>query len=313
MLIGNYDKILEKISNISGLEKEEVERRVEAKRAKLSGLISREGAAQVVAAELGINFDNEKLKINELLPGMRKANIIGKVISIFPIREFEKNGRKGKVTNLIIADETSNIKVVLWDTNHIELIEKNKINLGTVVDISNASMRDSELHLGSFSELKLSEEVLENVKSEMVSKEKDISKFKNLENTTTRAFVVQVFEPRFFEVCPECKKKPSLEGENYVCLEHGKIIPEKRALLNLVLDDGTETIRATAFHDALSFLGLTNLEEKDVLDRQKNDLLGKELIFSGSVRKNKLFNNMEFIISKADEVDVEELITSLEK
>ena len=57
MIEGNYDKIIEKISKSSGLEKEEIERRIAAKRAKLAGLISKEGAAQVIAAELGISFD----------------------------------------------------------------------------------------------------------------------------------------------------------------------------------------------------------------------------------------------------------------
>jgi len=63
----------------------------------LAGLISQEGAAQIVAAELGINFDNEKLKINELLPGMRKVNVVGKVINLFPVRTFTtKKGGRGK-------------------------------------------------------------------------------------------------------------------------------------------------------------------------------------------------------------------------
>ena len=47
----NYEKILERISRSSGVEKEELDRRVEAKRAKLSGLISKDGAAQIIAAE----------------------------------------------------------------------------------------------------------------------------------------------------------------------------------------------------------------------------------------------------------------------
>ena len=62
----NYDKILEKISLASGIEKDEIERRVEAKRAKLSGLISKEGAAQVIAAELGISFENEKVHKHDM-------------------------------------------------------------------------------------------------------------------------------------------------------------------------------------------------------------------------------------------------------
>jgi ssDNA-binding replication factor A large subunit len=74
--------IIEKISKLSNISKEEIERKIEAKRAKLSGLISREGAAQVIAAELGISFDNEKLKIEELLSGMRKVNTFGKVIKV---------------------------------------------------------------------------------------------------------------------------------------------------------------------------------------------------------------------------------------
>ncbi|MCK4647856.1 DUF2240 family protein, partial [Candidatus Pacearchaeota archaeon] len=127
-MIDNYERILEKISKSSGLEKEEIERRIEAKRAKLSGLISKEGAAQVIAAELGISFDNEKLKIEELLPGMRKVNVIGKVINLSPVRTFTtKKGDAGKVANVFLADDTSNIKVVLWDTNHISLIEKEEI------------------------------------------------------------------------------------------------------------------------------------------------------------------------------------------
>src|SRR3990167_9287740 len=109
MIQGNYDKIQEKISKSSGLKKEEIDRRIEAKRAKLSQLISKEGAAQVVAAELGINFDNERLKISEVLSGMKKVNIIGKVIRLFPVREFVRNDKKGKVANLFIADESGNV------------------------------------------------------------------------------------------------------------------------------------------------------------------------------------------------------------
>ena len=63
----NYLELLEKISNVSGVAKEEIERKIEAKRAKLSGLVSKEGAAQIVAAELGVNFEKEKIKKNKKL------------------------------------------------------------------------------------------------------------------------------------------------------------------------------------------------------------------------------------------------------
>ena len=145
---GNYEKLVAIISKSSGIGREEVERKITAKRDRISGMISPEGAAQVVAAELGISFDNEKLKIDELLPGMRKVNIIGKILAVSPVRTYTtKNGQEGKVVNLVVADETANIKVVLWDTNHISLIEKNEIGIESIVEIANATMREEEIHL----------------------------------------------------------------------------------------------------------------------------------------------------------------------
>lgn len=301
----SYDKLLDKISKTSGLDKLELERRVEAKRAKLSGLISKEGAAQVVAAELGINLDKEKVKIDELMSGMRKANVLAKVIKLFPIRSFTKDGKESKVANLIVADDTSNIKVVLWDTNHIELIEKGEIIEDKVIEIANASMRGNELHLGSFSELKISKEALDEVKRDKAFKEKEISSFKFSDNVSTRAFVVQIFEPKWFEICPECRKKATLDGEQYTCVEHGKVMPEKRGLMNLVLDDGTETIRAVMFHDVMKEFGESG--------ENRENFLGKEMIFSGDVRMNKFFNTSEFIIENVKEADVDEILKRLEE
>jgi len=131
----NYELLIEKISKASGLETEEIEKRVEEKKSKLSGLISKEGAAQIIAAELGISFEDQDLKISELMPGMRKVNVIGKIINLFPVREFEKNGVKGKVANFVIADETGNTRAVLWDINHITLIESGEIKEGDVIMI----------------------------------------------------------------------------------------------------------------------------------------------------------------------------------
>lgn len=310
----NYGKIIERISKSSNLEKEEIERRVEAKRAKLSGLISKEGAAQVVAAELGVSFEAEKLKIDELLPGMRKVNVVGKIINLFPIRSFTtKKGDEGKVVNLIIADDTSNIKVVLWDTNHISLIENGKISQDSVIEIVNGTIRDNEIHLGSFSELKLSNEEIDEVKTEKIVKEKPIFEYRVSDSTLTRAFIVQTFEPRFFYVCPECKKKVVSGEGGFVCVEHKKVVPEKRALMNFVIDDGTENIRAVAFHDVLKHLGFNDLDNTEEIIKKREDLLGKEMVFSGSVRMNKFFNNPELILDQVSEVDLENIISQLEK
>ena len=97
------------------------------------------------------------------------------------------------------------------------------------------------------------------------------------------------------------------------CETHGKIVPEKRALINIVLDDGTETIKTVLFHENLSLLGIKDLENPAMLTQQKENLLGKEMIFSGNVRINKFFNNPEFILDSVQEVDLDDLISFLEK
>jgi len=314
MVEGNYERIVERIAKLAGIGKEEIEKRVGEKRSKLSGFISKEGAAQIVASELGISFENEKLKINELLPGMRSVNVTGKVINLFPVRTFKtKGGEESKVVNFWIADDSSNIRVVLWDTNHIELIEKGEIKEGVTVEISNATMRDSELHLGNFSEIKPSQEVLKEVVTEKVLREKTLSDFKKGENVNTRAFIVQAFEPRFFYVCPECGKKANQEGEAFICETHEKIVPEKKAVLTLVIDDGTNSMRAVLFQEALNELGFTEIENAEKLSLQKESILGKEMLFSGNVRQNAFFNNLEFIVEEAKEIDLDEVIKDLEK
>ena len=311
---GNYDKIIGKICRDSGLENEEIERRVEAKRAKLAGLISREGALQVIAAELGISFENEILKINEILEEMRKVNTCGKIIRLFPVREYtNKNGQLSKVGNMIIADETSNIKTVLWDASHISLIENGQVKEGSSVELVNANMRMGELHLGSFSEFKPSEKVFENVNEEKVLNEKNILDFKVGESVGVRAFILQAFEPRFFYVCPECKKKVVSGAEGFICAQHNKVVPEKRVLINIVLDDGTENIRAVLFHETIKDLGISQFEDVNVLIQERANLLGKEMLFSGSVRNNKFFDNNELGIESVRNVDLDVLLVESEK
>jgi replication factor A1 len=309
----NYNALVERIASASGLEKAEIERRVEAKRSKLSGLISKEGAAQIISAELNVSFDNVDLKISEIVPGMKKVNVVGKVINLFPVREFERNGKQGKVLNFILADETSNTRVVLWDTNHISLFENGTINKGDVVEIKNGSTRDSEIHLGSFSEIKKSDKILSDVKTEKVVKEETIENVVQGQSVKVRGVVVQMFAPRFFNVCPDCGKKVTPDGDSHSCAEHGKVLPKERSLVNFVLDDGTESIRVVLFSEQLEKLvSQEALKTPEGLTIFREDLLGSELWVSGNIRKNQLFNNIEIIGQDVEKVNPDELVRKLE-
>jgi len=304
----NYEKLVERISKSSEIPLEEIERKVEAKKAKLSGLISKEGAAQIVAAELGINFDSEQLKISELVDGMRKVNVLGKIVKLNPVREFNKNGREGKVASFLLADDTSNVRTVLWDTNHISLIEQEKIKEGSVIEISNGGMRNGELHLSSFADIKPSKQKLDEVTEKVAALEKPLIEIRPGDLVKTRATIVQTFEPRYFEVNPETGRKFKEEDKN------NGLKPKKRALLNLVLDDGSESVRCVLFGEQIYTLGLKDEQIFSIeeFNKIKSSLLGQEKIFAGQVRTNSFSNTAELTIQNVEPVNPDELIKELE-
>ena len=241
---------------------------------------------------------------------MRKINVVGHVINLSPIREFNKNGRSGRVVNFMLADNTSNIRGVLWDENHIDLVYNKKIKEGDVVEITNAGLRNGELHLGSFSEIKLSNKIINDIVLERQFTRKNINDFMINDYVSARAYIVQMFEPKFFKVCPECKKKVSEMDE---CEVHGKITPDKRVLLNFVIDDGSDSVRAVIFSDdLLKLIPKHELENQEVFTVKKEELIGKEMILFGQVRKNSLYDNSELIVSKFQDVHLDSLIKELE-
>jgi len=320
MIKATYEQIIERISKTSGLAIDEIERRIAAKKAKLSDLVSKEGAAQIVAAELGISFDKQKVKINEVMVGMHKVGFVGEVIKLFPVRSFKTKKAEGKVANMLVGDDTGNIKVVLWDTHHIGLVEEGKVKEGTVIEVKNANVREGngkEVHLSSFSEFRLSDEKIENVIREEVIARKKIAEIGENQTASFRATVVQAFEPRFFTVCPECSSRLTSEGDKQVCIKHGAVLPQERVLFTMVADDGTSNVRTLFFSDSAKKVfgieDITQLKDVDFFINKKTALLGKEFVFTGRARQNKLRGDIEVIVNDIKEASPDEVMSELSK
>src|SRR3989344_4117438 len=122
----------EKIIASGKITSVELEGRIKTKINELSGLISEEGAAYILANELGVPIlpQEEKLKIREIYAGMKNISTSGRVIKKFEVREFAKENKTGKVCSLIIGDETGTIRLVLWN-DQVELV--NDLKEGQVV------------------------------------------------------------------------------------------------------------------------------------------------------------------------------------
>jgi replication factor A1 len=107
---------------------------------------------------------NEAHKITELETGRDNISVTGRVMHISNVKKFtSKKGREGKLANMIIADDTGEIRVVLW-TENIKFLKK--ISEGDIIKINNAEVkqgfREDELHMKLDSNIqKLEEEGFE--------------------------------------------------------------------------------------------------------------------------------------------------------
>src|SRR3989338_8790603 len=112
-----HSELIAVIKEKSGLSEAEIDSKISQKMKQLAGLISKEGAAHIIANELGIKvFDkfSGKLQIKNILSGMRNVETVGKVIKIYDVREFITQDRSGKVGSFILGDSTGSIRVVMW-------------------------------------------------------------------------------------------------------------------------------------------------------------------------------------------------------
>mgnify|MGYP001570887009 FL=1 len=78
----------------------------------------------------------------------------------------------------------------------------------------------------------------------------------------------------------------------------------------LVLDDGTENIRAVLFGNDIDKLGISkdDLNNPEIFSRKKNEFLGEEFLFVANVRNNNIFNIMEMTINNIEKIDIDKLI-----
>ena len=201
-------EIKEKLVRSGKITSEELEQRLKKKINDLAGLISEEGAAHIIANELGIELfaaSQGRLKAKEVYAGMRDVSIVGKVMRKFEMREFAKGESTGKVCSFILGDETGTIRIVLWN-EQVELA--NKFKEEDIVLISNAYVRENrdnkEIHLGNRGELVINPpgETVGVVKPVSASfSRKKIEELKDGEDgVELMGTVVQVFDPRFFNV-----------------------------------------------------------------------------------------------------------------
>lgn len=316
--------IVSKVTEKTGLSEQDFMAKVDQKCQQLAGLVSKDGAAHIIANELGVRLIEHggRQKIKDVFAGMRSVELLGKVTQIYDAKDFTRaDGTPGKVGSFVLGDETGTLRIVCWGSQTDVMKE---LQTGTVVLVQNAMARDNnrgfkELHLNDQSRVITNPqgETLGEVKvyEKPQATRKDIKSLaENDQNVEVLGTIIDSFNPRFFEVCPQCRKS----AKNSVCPQHGNVTPNYSFVFNLILDDGTDNIRVVFFSNQMEkLLNKTNEEIQtyrnsiDSFEQVRSDLLGKMIKVGGKVNKNMFFDRLELVTNFVMAANVEEELARL--
>lgn len=154
-------ELLKQLSESSGKSPEEITKLISEKQKELSGLVSEDGAAHIIANELGIELmdmptEQSKFCLHDLMTGMNSVELFARVQSIFTPREFTRNGAKSRVVSVEIMDETTTVRLVLWG-DKADLTSQLKKN--DILHVKDCYVKDGmsglELHAGNRAEVEV--------------------------------------------------------------------------------------------------------------------------------------------------------------
>ncbi len=312
----DFDELVMRIIKASGLDREAVLARINSKVVELSGLVSKRGAAHIIANSFGIQLHESKkgqvLSLKDVVSGLNNVSVKGVVTKVFPVNEFDKNGRKGRVGSVIINDGTSEARLVFWNDT-AEALTSGKINVGDFLKAHHLRSKKGnfgmELHLSARSRIELNPDekppeikVYSNPGPQ--SSRYFICDLQEGVNAEIKACLVQLYDRKpFYDVCPECGKSVK-EGK---CSEHGEVKPVKALILNGIFDDGTGTIRCVFFkQQAEALLGcstehavqlMNETNDPSAIIKKKNNIIGDVFVLSGRVVHNNFTDNSELMVN----------------
>lgn len=152
----------------AGIDLTEVLEKVREYIEEMGGLIKPDGALSLLASDLGVSeplperSSKPTIRLDMLVPGMRRASIRGRITKFYGIIDYvNKSGEISQRAELRISDEHGQVDLVVWSKGLIEMLREGLIREGDEILISNAriSGRGGRLvvHLDSDSQMELLE------------------------------------------------------------------------------------------------------------------------------------------------------------
>ncbi|HEX7467218.1 MAG TPA: OB-fold nucleic acid binding domain-containing protein [Methanobacterium sp.] len=235
--------------------------------------------------------------ISELNEGENNVRMVGRVINIYDPNEFQRrDGTKGLVRTVEIADGTGVIRASFWDDK-----ADTPLNVGDAIKIENPRInsREDKIEISVGRNTNVAKAIAEDTKNlpsyddikEMIYKTKKIDDIKEEDrNIKVTGEIVEAYGNRIlYEMCPNCNKRVSLVDDTYICDICGEEIEEPNFLMIIpcVIEDDTGTMRVTFFRTAAEeLIGMKMKEIIEVIQKtgdegsledKVSDLVGHEI------------------------------------
>jgi replication factor A1 len=128
------------------LNPEQVRDLIDEKKRKVgAGYLTDQGALFLVAADLGVSFDNvSKMQtgLKDIYVGAKEATVVGRIMNIYPIHRFTRrdSNEQAATRTLVIYDKDAKVKVKLWD-KHTMIPDEMGLQVGDVIKIVKGYVR----------------------------------------------------------------------------------------------------------------------------------------------------------------------------
>ncbi|MFH1127146.1 MAG: DUF2240 family protein [archaeon] len=306
----SFDEIVEKIVKNSKLTKKEINKLVDAKVEELGGMVSKTGAALVVAREHNVDMEMKappkELKINELEPQMGGVSFFAKVLAKYPVNEFRNAKGDGKVQNVLLGDDTGRIRMSFWND---EVLKVEGLKDGDVILVENPwvvsdNRGNPEIRLGRGGSFKKSDK-----KIEADAKKATLEGIKDGDMVSFAGTVVEVFERALvYSFCPECRER--LYGSE--CSTHGTVAPDEMLIVSCVIDDGTRSINAVFFREVAEKLLSKSVKaiKEELSDGKETSsvtghIVSKRFKVDGRVKMSKFSGELEIVANDVGVLEAE--------
>jgi replication factor A1 len=253
-------------------------------------------------------------QIADLTTGMWDVDIEGKVVTIYDTTNFTtKDGRDGRVRNVILADESGKTRVTFWndDVDRLEEVKEGDIikvlhgyaKEGFRGGVEYQVGKNSEIHINP-KDSKLTKLDVSQISLQPMARASrvligDIGDSMEATSVEICGIVVNLNQTAapIYQACPSCNKKLEETDNGYVCKSCGKVDkPEPRMLYTITVDDGSGSIRVTLFgkvgeellqmtaEEANEIIKKTGKAEQPLIENE-NVVVGRYLAIYGRVRK----------------------------